>query len=117
MHDISLNYWKEGLAEAASECGLVLTAEQLTHLAEAVKGGNEHYGMAFDSPPPSDRLNGIESEWKQKFNLLQGELDRYRDNAGEAVKKALGQHPNASVSIGNRGTVTRHGGRSEIIQY
>jgi hypothetical protein len=47
---------------------------------------------------------------------LQSEYDEYRNNAETAVKRALRQHGDAHVTIGEHGEVTRHGGRMEIIQ-
>jgi len=111
-----LDYWEECLSDGASECGLAMTSEQLTALAESVKGGHEHYGMAFYSPPSSDRINSIELYWKEKYAALQGELDAYRRNAEKAVKKALGQRSDDSVSIEAYGEVFLHGGRTEQIQ-
>lgn len=112
----SLDYWKECISLAADECGVVLTGEQLTEIAESVKGGHENYGMAFYSPPASDRYSQIEREWQAKLDAKQAELDAYRDNAETAIKKALRQHSDAQVTIGECGEVLRHGGRTEVIQ-
>lgn len=111
-----LDYWKECISIAAEECDLSLTAEQLDALADGASGGHEHYGMAFYSPPPSERLNEIEGEWKRKLDALQAEFDAYRDDAETAVKRALRQHSDANVSIGSHGEVLRHDGRTTQIQ-
>lgn len=111
-----LDYWKECISIAADECDLTLTAEQLDSIAESVQGGHENYGMAFYSPPSSDRYNQIEREWKAKLDAKQRELDAYRNNAETAVKKALRQHHDAQVTIGEHGEVLRHCGRTEKIQ-
>ncbi|MDL2200853.1 hypothetical protein QQF45_17565 [Halopseudomonas aestusnigri] len=111
-----LDYWEECISEGADSCGLDLTTEQITALAESAASGHEHYGMAFYSPPASERLDEIEREWKKKYDDLRAEFDRYIGNAETAVKRALRQHRDASVSIGAYGEVTRHGGRSEVIQ-
>lgn len=111
-----LEFWKDCIAEGADSCGLVLTAEQETALAESAMGGHECYGMAFYSPPASDRYSQIEREWKAKHDALQREFDAYRGNAETAVKQALRQPRDAIVSIGEYGEVKRHGGRTEIIQ-
>lgn len=110
-----LDYWKECLAIAAEECGLSLSDEHLTGLAEGAMGGHEHYGMAFYSPPCSDRISVIENEWKAKYEALQKEFDRYRNGAEKAVKTALRQYPDTNVSITNDGEVFRHCGRTEQI--
>ncbi|MFY9326463.1 MAG: hypothetical protein WAO76_00340 [Georgfuchsia sp.] len=109
-------YWKECIAIASDECELTITSEQLEYLASSVEGGHENYGMAFYSPPASDRLNDIEREWKAKNAALQREFDAYRGNAETAVKKALKQYDDANVSIGEHGEVFKHGGRTVQIQ-
>ena len=110
------DYWEECISIAAEECDLTLTPEQLTYLADAVEGGHDHYGMAFYSPPPSERLNEIEAGWKRKLQALQAEFDAYRGHAETAVKQALRVHRDDPVTIGERGEVLRHGGRTVRIQ-
>ena len=112
----SLDYWKECISLGADECGAVLTERQIHEIAESVKGGHECYDMAFYSPPASDRYSQIEREWKAKLEAKQAEFDAYRNNAETAVKKALRQHSDAQVTIGEYGEVLRHNGRTEVIQ-
>lgn len=109
-------YWEECIVTAADECGLVMTAEQLSELVSAVKGGHENYGMAFYSPPASDRYRDLEYEWKRKYAALQAELDKYRCDAEEAIKIALHVMPGVRVTIGEYGEVLAHGGRTTRIQ-
>lgn len=109
-------YWIECLSIAADECGASLTTEQRDFIASAIKDGHDTYGMAFYSPPASDRLNEIESEWKAKLDRLQKQFDIYMGNAETAVKKALRQYPDANVTIGEDGEVHRHDGRTTQIQ-
>ncbi len=111
-----LEFWEETIAQAAESCGVVLTPEQLTEIAEAAEGAHDNYGMAFYSPPDSDRISDIEREWKEKLAAKDRELERYRANAETAVKQALRQHSDANVSIGEYGEVFRHGGRTTQIQ-
>lgn len=111
-----LDYWKECIAIAAEECDLKLTEEQLQCLADGASGGHEHYGMAFYSPPASERLDEIEREHAAKLKALEREFEQYRDNAETAVKKALRQHSDARVTIGRYGEVLRHDGRTTQIQ-
>lgn len=111
-----LDYWSECIAIAAEECGLALTPEQLACLAEGAAGGHEHYGMAFYSPPASDRISVIEDEWRAKLKAKERELETYRTNAETAIKRALRQYDDTTVSIGEHGEVFRHGGRTEQIQ-
>lgn len=112
----ALEYWKECIAIAAEECDLALTEQQLTELAVSVHGGHENYGMAFYSPPDSDRYLAIDREWEEKYKALERKFDKYQDNAETAVKRALRQHDDANVSIGDYGEVLRHDGRTEVIQ-
>lgn len=111
-----LDYWKECISIAAEECDLTLTPEQLYCLASSAESGHDHYGMAFYSPPPSDRLSDIEGRWKAKLKDLQDEFEKYRGNAETAVKLALRVDRNDQVTIGRYGEVLRYGGRTERIQ-
>ena len=110
------DYWSECIGYAAESCALELTAEQHKCLAESVQEAHENYGMAFYSPPSSDRLDAINAEWGAKFKRLQAEFDAYKGNAESAVKKALRQYSDSQVTIGEGGEVWRHGGRSTQIQ-
>lgn len=112
----SNEYWQECLSNAAQECGVTLAPEQLAYLAEAVEGAHENYGMAFYSPPPSDRISAIEREHFSKLEALQKQFDAYRGNAETAIKKALHQYPDDQVGIGEHGEVFRYGGRTTQIQ-
>ena len=113
MSDV--NYWEECIANAAEEVSLGLTDEQLKYLAESVNVSHENYGMAFYSPPQSDRMSAVEHEYKEKYKRLEIQFTKYRDNAETAIKRALNQHSGANVSIGEHGEVTRYGGRTERI--
>jgi len=110
------DYWRECISIAAEECEPTLTNDQLAALADAASNGHEHYGMAFYSPPASDRLNDIEREWKAKYARLEAEFAAYRCNAETAVKQALRQSSDTQITIGDRGDVFRHNGRTEQIQ-
>ena len=110
------DYWKDCIAEAAEECGLSLTPEQLNALASSAEAGHENYGMAFYSPPDSDRLSDIEDTWKAKLKEQKQEHERYVANAELAVKQALRVHHDDHVTIGGHGEVLLHGGRTERIQ-
>ena len=116
MDSTQRDYWKECIAIAAEECELTLTAEQLDYLASSVESGHDHYGMAFYSPPPSERLSEIEDGYKAKLKALQAEFDAYRGHAEIAVKQALRVHRDDHVSIEKHGEVLMHGGRTVRIQ-
>ena len=111
-----LEYWEECISQAADECSLAMTAEQLKALAKAAQDGHESYGMAFYSPSDSDRYSDLEREWKAKLKAKDQEMERYRSNAEMAVKLALRQCRDANVSIGENGEVTRWDGRATQIQ-
>lgn len=83
------DYWRECLSAAADEAGQAIPDDLLDHLAESCVGAHDNYGMAFYSPPPSDRLNEIEREWRQKCERLEAEFERYRAGAEKAIKRAL----------------------------
>lgn len=110
------DYYTECVDSAADEVGLKLTAEQAKHIGEAVEIAVENVGMAFYSPPASDRYAQIEREWEAKYKALEKEFDKYRGNAEMAVKVALNQHRDAHVAIGEHGEVRRFDGRSDRIQ-
>ena len=110
----ALDYWKECISLAAEDCGLELTTEQLTCLAENAEAGHENYSMAFYSPPSSDRLYAIENEWKAKYKELEKDLAKYKQNAETAIKKALRCYSDSNVSIGDHGAVFRYSG--DIVQ-
>jgi len=118
---MSASYWEEAVAIAFEEADAWsayagLTKDQCGQIGESLQGSHENYGMAHYSPPPSDRHNQIEREWEAKYKRLEAEFEAYRGDAETAVRKALRQYRDASVSIGKDGEVFRHGGRTEQIQ-
>lgn len=113
---VQQDYWNECIAQAAEECGLKLTPEQLDCLANGAESGHKHYGMAFYSPSWCERIDDIKREAADKLKSLQSEFDAYRNNAETAVKQALRQYDDTHVTIGEHGEVLRHAGRSERIQ-
>lgn len=110
------DYWQECVAIAAEECEATLTKEQIAYIASAAESAHEHYGLAFYSPPPSERISGIEDEWRKKLARLQKEFDDYQSNAETAIRQALRVHRDVPVTIGEYGEVLRHDGRTERIQ-
>lgn len=105
------NYWIECVSEALEAVGLSATDEQTSEIAAAIEVSHENYGMAFYSPPASDRLSSVEREWQQKYVALEQEFERYRSGAERAVRTALQQPHDASVGISSDGSVTRYDGR------
>lgn len=66
-----MNYWEECISQAADECGLVLTEEQLRFLTEAVKGSHESYGMAFGHDSIPNPLTGEITALKARIHELE----------------------------------------------
>lgn len=112
----SASYWQESFEIAADEVGLQYTPEQAETIGEALKISHENYGLAHYSPPSSDIYAAQDREWKQKYDALQAEFDRYRGNAEEAVRKKFRVHSQDGVSIGEHGAVYSHGGRTTQLQ-
>lgn len=110
------DYWKEAISDAAQSCDLRLTHEQLACLAETIESAHENYGMAFYSPPSTDRISDIERAWKAKLEAKEKELEQYRANVDAALKRALNQRSDAQLSIGEYGAVFCYNGRVEQIQ-
>lgn len=110
--DAQQDYRRECIALGAESCDLELTPEQLECLADSAQGGHEHYGMAFYSPPSSDRLSTIEAEWKSKLDSLRKEFDNYRSNSEKAIRSALSLRSESNISIEQHGDVFLHEGRT-----
>ena len=113
-------YWQEAFEVALDEMGLFhlvekMTPDQRAEIGDALNGSHECYGMAHYSPPPSDRINEIEREYKAKLKAAEADAERYREGAEKAIKKALRQYSDTQVSITPDGEVYRHGGRTEQI--
>lgn len=117
MSTSTTDYWKECMSIAAAECDLTLTSEQLRALADSAEAGHDHYGMAFYSPPPSERLDAIKSEGDAKYAALKREFEAYQGNAEQAIKKALRISRSTPVSICKYGEVLTHDGRPERAQW
>ena len=52
-----MEYWKESISSAAEDCGLIMTDEQLTYMAEAMKGSHDCYSLYSGNefiPNPSE---------------------------------------------------------------
>ncbi len=111
-----IDFWKECISEAADSCTVALTPEQLTTIAETVEGAHDNYGLAFYSPPSSDRFAEIEREHKAAIKRLEARHEQYRSNAEKAVREALAPYSSGPISIGEYGEVFLHGGRTTQLQ-
>lgn len=112
-------YYQESFECAMDEAGCYHLVEQMTpeqrkSVGDGIAGSVECESMAFYSPPPSDRLNAIESEWRNKYRELEAEYEGYRNSAEKHMKRILRVHRDDPVSIHSDG-VYRHGGRTEQI--
>ena len=113
-------YWQEAVEIALEEMGQYhivegLTADQRAELGVALAVSHECYGMAFYSPPSSDRINEIERGYKAKIARLEAEAESYRETVSKTVGRLLNQNSDARISINDDGEVYRHGGRDEQI--
>lgn len=118
---MSAKYWDEAVAAAFDGAGAWdawdgLSKEVQAEIAEALQVSHENYGMAHYSPPSSDRVEAIEREWRAKLATVQRDFDSYRQDAETAVKRALKQGSDVSVTIGKYGEVVRWDGRGTVIQ-
>ena len=104
----ALDYWRECVSQAAGDCGLTLTTEQLESIAYAVEGAHENYGMAFYSPPATDRISAIEEEYQARIDKLSREADKFREDAHAAVKRCLRLHREDRISIQPGGYIERY---------
>ena len=65
-----LMFWQEVISEAASECGVTLTAEQLECFAKSAEMAHENYGLSFYEP---------ESPYPGEIKRLEAEVKRERE--------------------------------------
>jgi hypothetical protein len=113
-------YWQEAVETALDEMGLYslvesMTAEQRAELGKALASSHQNYGMAFYSPPPSDRISAIERDYKARIKELEQDAERYRETAERTVGRILRQRPDALITITDDGEVLRSNGRIERI--
>ncbi len=59
-----MDYWEECISDAADECNLVLTEEQIKYIADSVCVAHENYGMYMGY----DRISLPEKEAKEGDN-------------------------------------------------
>lgn len=108
-------YWEECIACAADGGGFTLTEEQIKCLAEACEGAHDNYGMAFYSPPPSDRIAVITREKDHAIAAIKTENEINKRRAERAVIKALGLYEDSNISIEEDGEVYVHDGRTRRV--
>lgn len=113
-------YWQEAAETSLDEMDLfhlvqAMTAEQRAKLGEDLARSHENYGMAFYSPPPSDRISAVEREYKARIAAIEAEAEHYRRMAERAMARVLRQPRDAMISITKDGEVLRHDGRTERI--
>lgn len=113
-------YWEEAFTIAMDEVGLWSLVERMTpaqryEIGESLQTSGECKDMSFYTPPPSDRYNAIEREWKEKYQRLEREMEAERRGAETAIRRAYRLYHDTQVSIDKDGSVYRHGGRTERI--
>ena len=87
------DYWVECIGVASDDCGAALTKNQVESIAAAAQGAHECYGMAFGSPPGTDRIAAIERECGAKVRAAQEEAERIRDDFVRNVCMRRHCHP------------------------
>ena len=101
----SLSYWKECIQDAADECGLNISAEQISSIADSVRIAHENYDMAFYRPPSTDRISVLEEEKRIAVRQKEDELLRYQMLAEKCIKKSMGLRQDEIISIQDDGSV------------
>jgi hypothetical protein len=96
----AFRYWLECVAEAAEECGAVLTDDQIKCLAEAVQSGHENYGLGFYTPPADDRLAVIERDCTVKVKAAQAATEQIRNDFISNICRRRGCRPSQVVLEG-----------------
>lgn len=106
-----MDFYADAIRDAAEECGAELTDKQIAHLARAADRASKNVGMAFYTPPASDRLSEVENEWKRKYEALKAEYSTFQSNAEQAVQESFGLRRDDRVSIGSHGRVVLDDGQ------
>jgi hypothetical protein len=73
-----LDIWKDVISEAADECSLPITDEQLTALASAVQGTHDNWSLVHYTPPASDHYEHEKRKMKQHYESELADKDRWR---------------------------------------
>ena len=89
----AFRYWLECIAEAAEECGALLTDNQIKCLAEAAQSGHENYGLAFYTPPAEDRILAIERDCAVKVKAAQAATEQMRKDFISNICRRHGCRP------------------------
>ena len=103
------DYWREVVMNAADGCDLELTREQRESMADAMSAAHDRYGLAFYTPPSSDRMAEIEAEHKREVTRLRAEMDAYRATVQEGLKvryEINGQGTQVDIDVHGRVLVT-----------
>lgn len=101
-------YYSEAIADALHDLDIESTTSQVEYIAEAVVGYMEHESLAFYSPPSSERINAIESEWKKKYEDLQKLMDERIEAHETAIKRAYKIGKDSDISVDKYGFTTKH---------
>lgn len=84
-------------------------------MGKALATSQECYGMAFYTPPASDRISAIERENKSALTEIEARFDAYRATSEDVVRRILRLSPDTNIGINQHGEVHRYGGRIERI--
>lgn len=95
------DYWIECMSNAAEECGLSLTEDQLKCLAEFAESGHENYGMAFYQPPASDYFDHEKRELERRLKEAKQETENIRADFVKNICKRRNCEPHQVILEGN----------------
>ena len=85
------DYWREAVSTALEEAGAPdLTTEQLAAVASSIEDCHINYGMAFYSPPPSDRVDAIVREATEPLRAEVKRLEEVTEIFANSVKRRRG---------------------------
>ena len=100
-----MDYWKECVAEAFEDAGIVATDEQIDTVTNWVDGAHENYGMAHG-------YDAIPSQIDTEVERLRKEIDKINEQYERqlnGVRRGVAQRRNVdvgSVYIDDSGNVT-----------
>lgn len=100
-----MNLWEGCILDAAGECGVTLTDEQLTHIAEAVAGMHDNYYTAGYSPPSESGPSFRERELEAALESARRELNEYRSNVQAGLRNTFGMEHRTFAEFDRHGNI------------
>lgn len=91
------DYWEECISNAAQECGVKLTREQLWTIADAAMHGHDHYGHAFPEPAPEARFIEMQQRVEKDIERHRKEIADHEAQNRSSAGERLRYHAEASA--------------------